>query len=331
MTTRGALLIAGGAGYIGAHCCKAVAATGFTPVCYDDLSTGHRSFVQWGPLVEGDIADSRLVADTIRRYDVRAVMHFAASSIIGDSIADPQTYYRNNVTGALGLLQGMREAGCTSIVLSSTGAVYGEAGRDPIPESAAGPAINPYGRSKYMIEQILADYRAAYGFSASVLRYFNASGADAEGRIGELRNPETHLIPRALMAILGHVTDFAIFGTDYDTPDGTAVRDYIHVDDLAEAHIAALVRLLEGGAGGTYNLGTGAGHSVREVVDAIRHETDEQVPLVHRARRAGDPPVLVADPRRARQELGFQARCSDLGTIIRSAWAWHQTAHPRIA
>ncbi|WP_257169845.1 UDP-glucose 4-epimerase GalE [Bradyrhizobium sp. SRS-191] len=330
MATRGALLIAGGAGYIGAHCCKAVAEAGFVPVCYDDLSTGHRSFVQWGPFVSGDIADSGKVADTIRRYDVQAVMHFAASSAIGQSIVDPQTYYRNNVTGALGLLQGMREAGCSSIVLSSTGAVYGEAGRDPIPEGAAGPAINPYGRSKYMIEQILTDYCTAYGFSASVLRYFNASGAAVERRIGELRDRETHLIPRALMAILGHVTDFAIFGTDYDTPDGTAVRDYIHVDDLADAHIAALERLLGGKAGGTYNLGTGGGHSVREVVDAIRRETGEQVPLVYRARRAGDPPVLVADPRLARQELGFMARRSDLGTIIRSAWAWHQTAHPRI-
>ncbi|NPU11101.1 UDP-glucose 4-epimerase GalE [Bradyrhizobium sp. 83002] len=331
MGTRGAILIAGGAGYIGAHCCRAVADNGFTPVCYDDLSTGHRSFVQWGPLVVDDIADSRAVAETIRRYDVQAVMLFAASSAIGESVVDPQRYYRNNVAGALGLLEGMREAGCRRLVFSSTGAVYGEAGPDPIPESAAGRAVNPYGRSKYMIEQILADYHAAYGLSAMALRYFNACGADAAGRIGELRDPETHLIPRALMAILGHVGDFAIFGTDYDTPDGTAVRDYIHVDDLAAAHIAALERLLAGDPGGTYNLGTGRGHSVREVVDAIREETGEHVPLVVRERRAGDPPILVADCRRAAQQLGFMPKRSDLGTIIRSAWAWHQRAHPRRA
>lgn len=330
MSTKGAILIAGGAGYIGAHCSKAVAEAGFLPIVYDNLTTGHSSFVQWGPLVVGDVADCIKVASTIRQYDVKAVMHFAASSAVGESVAEPQKYYLNNVAGTLGLLQGMREAGCSRLVFSSTGAVYGNAGREPIPESAAGPTVNPYGRSKYMIEQILADYRAAYGFSATALRYFNACGADASGAIGELRDPETHLIPRALMAILGHVPDFAIFGTDYETPDGTAVRDYIHVDDLAAAHIAAIARLLDGHSGGAYNLGTGSGYSVREIVDAIRNETGEQVPLVYRERRAGDPPILVADPSRAAQELGFKAQRSDLGHVIRSAWAWHQTAHPRI-
>ncbi|MGJ4910718.1 UDP-glucose 4-epimerase GalE [Bradyrhizobium sp. HKCCYLS2033] len=331
MGHNGAILVAGGAGYIGAHCCKAVAGAGYVPICYDNLSTGHRRFVRWGPLVVGDIADSARVADTIRAHGVGAVMHLAGPSTIGESVTDPEAYYLNNVAGSLRLLQGMREAGCARLVFSSTGAVYGDAGRDPIPESAAGSALNPYGRSKYMIEQILADYQAAYGLSAIVLRYFNAGGADASGLIGELRDPETHLIPRALMAILGHVPDFAIFGTDYDTPDGTAVRDYVHVDDLAAAHIAAVERLLQTGSGGTYNLGTGRGHSVREIVDAIGSETGEPVPLVVRARRAGDPPVLVADPRLARRELGFAAHRSDLGTIIRSAWSWHQTAHPRIA
>ncbi|CCE12224.1 UDP-glucose 4-epimerase (UDP-galactose 4-epimerase) (Galactowaldenase) [Bradyrhizobium sp. STM 3843] len=331
MGHKGAILIAGGAGYIGAHCGKAVAEAGFLPVCYDDLTTGHRSFVQWGPLVVGDIADSIKVATVIRQYDVQAVMHLAASSAVGESVADPQKYYLNNVVGTLGLLQGMRAAGCNRLVFSSTGAVYGNAGREPIPESAAGPTVNPYGRSKYMIEQILADYRAAYGFSSICLRYFNACGADASAVIGELRNPETHLIPRALMAILGHVADFAIFGTDYDTPDGTAVRDYIHVDDLGAAHIAAVELLLQGNPGGAFNLGTGTGCSVREIVDAIRTETGESVPLVYRERRAGDPAILVADPSQAERQLGFKARRSDLGTIIRSAWAWHQKAHPRIA
>jgi UDP-glucose 4-epimerase/UDP-arabinose 4-epimerase len=256
-------------------------------------------------------------------------MHFAAFSAVGESVADPQKYYTNNVTGTLGLLRGMREAGCDRLVFSSTGAVYGNAGRDPIPESAAGPTVNPYGRSKFMIEQMLADYRAAYQFKSVCLRYFNACGADASATIGELRDPETHLIPRALMALLGHVPDFAIFGEDYETPDGTAVRDYIHVDDLAAAHIAALELLLNGGAGGVFNLGTGTGYSVREVLDAIRAETGEAVPSVVRERRAGDPPILVADPSKSESGLGFKARRSDLGYIIRSAWAWHQKAHPR--
>jgi UDP-arabinose 4-epimerase len=331
MASNGAILITGGAGYIGSHCSKAVAEAGFLPVCYDNLTTGHRSFVQWGPLVVGDIADSIKIATTIRQFDVQAVMHVAASSLVGESVADPQAYYLNNVAGTLGLLQGMRASGCNRLVFSSTGAVYGNAGREPIPESAAGPTVNPYGRSKYMIEQILADYRAAYGFAAIALRYFNACGADASAAIGELRDVETHLIPRALMALQGHVADFAIFGDDYDTPDGTAIRDYVHVDDLAAAHIAALERLSQGHPGGVYNLGTGTGYSVREIVDAIRRETGMSVPLVMRERRAGDPAILVADPSLAERELGFTARCSDLPGIIRSAWAWHNKAHPRRA
>lgn len=330
MADKGAILVAGGAGYIGSHCSKAVAEAGFLPICYDNLTTGHRNFVQWGPLVVGDIADSIQVASVIRRHNVRAVMHFAASSAVGESVADPQKYYLNNVAGTLGLLQGMREAGCARLVFSSTGATYGNAGRDPILESAAGPTVNPYGRSKYMIEQILADYRAAYGFASVCLRYFNACGADASGTIGELRDPETHLIPRALMALQGHVGDFAIFGTDYDTPDGTAVRDYIHVDDLAAAHVAAINLLLQDSPGGVFNLGTGTGYSVKEIVDAIRRETGEDVPVVMRERRAGDPAILVANPTKSEQELGFKASRSDLGTIIRSAWAWHQKAHPRL-
>ena len=329
MTSRGSILITGGAGYIGSHCAKAVAEAGFVPVVYDSLSTGHRDFVQWGPLTIGDVADHGRIAATIRENNALAVMHFAAFSAVGESVADPQKYYVNNVAGTLGLLRGMREAGCDRLVFSSTGAVYGNAGRDPIPESAAGPAVNPYGRSKFMIEQILADHRAAYQFRSVCLRYFNACGADASATIGELRDPETHLIPRALMALLGHVADFAIFGEDYETPDGTAVRDYIHVDDLAAAHIAALEMLLNGGAGGVFNLGTGTGYSVRQVLDVIRAETGETVPTVVRERRAGDPPILVADPSNSERGLGFKATRSDLGYIIRSAWAWHQKAHPR--
>jgi UDP-arabinose 4-epimerase len=328
MAERGAILITGGAGYIGSHCSKAIAEAGFRPVSYDNLSTGHADFVQWGPLVVGDVSDRAKVAATIREHRIQAVMHFAALSAVGESVADPARYFINNIGGTLGLLQGMRDAGCERLVFSSTGAVYGDVGSEPIPETARGPIANPYGRSKFMIEQILCDYRSAYQFRSMSLRYFNACGADVSATIGELRDPETHLIPRALMALRGHVSDFAVFGTDYDTPDGTAVRDYIHVDDLAAAHIAALEALLGGSMGDVFNLGTGFGYSVRQILDAVRCETGLDVPLVFKERRAGDPPILVADPSKAKRKLGFTASRSDLPRIIRSAWAWHQKAHP---
>ena len=212
MSAKPAILVTGGAGYIGSHCCKALAEAGYQPICFDNLSTGHADFVQWGPLISGDVHDSASIAALIKAHDVKAVMHFAAFSAVGESVADPQKYYVNNLAGTLGLLRGMREANCDTLVFSSTGAVYGNAGRDPIPESAAGQTVNPYGRSKFAIEQILADYRSAYQFKSACLRYFNASGADPAATIGERRDPETHLIPRALMALQGHVSDFAIFG-----------------------------------------------------------------------------------------------------------------------
>jgi UDP-glucose-4-epimerase GalE len=229
----------------------------------------------------------------------------------------------------LSLLKAMLGQGCHRLVFSSTGAVYGNAGRDPIGENAAGAVVNPYGASKWMIEQILADYRRAYGMNSFCLRYFNACGAESSGSIGELRNPETHLIPRAMMALQGHVGDFAIFGDDYETPDGTAIRDYIHVVDLAAAHVRALGALLDVSRGGHYNLGTGSGFSVRQVLAAIEHETGLKVPLVTKPRRAGDPPILVADPSAAQADLGFVPACSDLSTILRSSWVWHQLAHPK--
>jgi len=329
MPEKGSILITGGAGYIGAHCSKAVAEAGFVPVCYDNLSTGHARFVQWGPLIRGDVHDSGKIASAIREHRVQAVMHFAAFSSVGESTADPQKYYVNNVGGTLALLRGMMDAGCDRLVFSSTGAVYGNAGRDPIPESAAGPTVNPYGRTKFMIEQILNDYRLAYRLNSMCLRYFNACGADASGMIGELRDPETHLIPRALMALQGHVSDFAVFGEDYDTPDGTAIRDYIHVDDLAVAHVTALSLLLGGDPGGAFNLGTGVGYSVRQILEAVQVETGARVPCEMRPRRPGDPPILVADPALAERRLGFKAGRSGLSNIVRSAWAWHQKAHPR--
>ena len=327
MSKRPAILVTGGAGYIGSHCCRALDAAGYVPVTYDNLSTGHRSFAT-GALVVGDIADKATLARTLAEHDIVAVMHFAASSLVGESVADPQKYYVNNLAGTLSLLAAMREAGCNRLVFSSTGAVYGNADSKALPESYPCAPINPYGASKWMIERVLSDYRGAYGLGSFALRYFNASGADASGEIGELRDHETHLIPRAMMALQGHVPDFAVFGDDYDTQDGTAIRDYIHVTDLAAAHLLALQLLLQGHAGGALNLGTGTGYSVREILRAIETETGRAVPHTVQPRRPGDPTYLVADPAAARKTLGFRTAHSDLPTIIRTAWAWHRKAHP---
>ncbi|WP_291863053.1 UDP-glucose 4-epimerase GalE [Bradyrhizobium sp.] len=322
-----AILVTGGAGYIGSHCCRALAAAGYHPVVFDNFSTGHRDFVT-GSLVTGDLADKAKLAQAFAQHEIVAVMHFAASSLVGESVVDPQKYYANNLAGTLSLLQTMRDAGCNRLVFSSTGAVYGNADSKALPESYACAPINPYGASKLMVERVLADYRGAYGLGSFALRYFNASGADPSGGIGELRDNETHLIPRAMMALQGHVPDFAVFGDDYDTPDGTAIRDYIHVTDLAAAHVQALQLLLQGHGGGVFNLGTGTGYSVREVLGAIAAETGRAVPQVVRPRRSGDPTYLVADPTAARQTLKFRTAHSDLPTIIRTAWAWHRKAHP---
>jgi UDP-glucose-4-epimerase GalE len=327
----GAILVTGGAGYVGAHACKTLRRAGFTPVVLDNLSTGHESFVRWGPLVQGDIRDTDTVSHTIRAYHVEAVLHFAASAYVGESVTDPQKYYENNVAGSLSLLTAMLAAGCRKLVFSSTCAIYGVPEKTPISEMTPQNPVNPYGASKAMVERMLCDYERAYGIGAIALRYFNASGADPESEIGELRDPETHLIPRAMMAIQGYVPDFAVFGTDYPTPDGTAIRDYIHVSDLAEAHVAALQHLLVGKTGGAFNLGTGRGHSVQQVLDTIAAETGANLSVANDSRREGDPPVLVADASLSRTELGFAPRLSDLKTIIETAWAWHRRAHPRLA
>jgi UDP-glucose 4-epimerase len=327
MNDRPAVLVTGGAGYIGSHGCRALAAAGYHPVVFDNFSTGHRHFVT-GSLVTGDLADKSALAHAFAQHQIVAVMHFAASSLVGESVTDPQKYYTNNLAGTLSLLQAMREAGCDRLVFSSTGAVYGNADSKALPESYPCAPINPYGASKWMIERVLADYRGAYGLGSFALRYFNASGADASGEIGELRDNETHLIPRAMMALQGHVSDFAVFGDDYPTPDGTAIRDYIHVTDLAAAHVLALQLLLQGHAGGVFNLGTGTGYSVREILAAIAAETGRAVPHAVKPRRPGDPTYLVADPAAARETLKFRTAHSDLPTIIRTAWAWHRKAHP---
>ena len=327
MNDRPAILVTGGAGYIGSHCCRALNRAGYHPVVFDNFSTGHRSFVT-GTLVTGDLADKAALARAFAQHEIVAVMHFAASSLVGEFVADPQKYYINNLAGTLSLLEAMRTAGCNRLVFSSTGAVYGNADSNALPESYPCAPINPYGASKWMIERVLADYRGAYGLGSFALRYFNASGADASGDIGELRDNETHLIPRAMMALQGHVPDFAVFGDDYDTPDGTAIRDYIHVTDLAAAHLLALQLLLQGHRGGAFNLGTGTGFSVREILGAIATETGRAVPHVVKPRRPGDPTYLVADPTAARETLNFRTAHSDLPTIIRTAWAWHRKAHP---
>ena len=322
--SRMAILVTGGAGYIGSHCCKALYESGYLPVCLDDLSTGHEEFVKWGPFINASVADSNSVANAISKFEISAVIHLAASSLVGESVADPQKYYMNNVAGTLALLRTMIEQDCKTMVFSSTGAVYGDAGGGAIREDAAGKPVSPYGVSKWMVERILQDYGHAYGLKAICLRYFNASGADASGLIGEWRDQETHLIPRAMMALQGQIAELQIFGVDYDTLDGTAVRDYIHVTDLAAAHIAALRKLSTGFPGGSFNLGTGNGFSVRQVLSSIGNVTGRTVPTTIRARRDGDPTFIVADPSAARDVLQFRPAYSDLDTIIRSAWNWHQ-------
>lgn len=323
------ILVTGGAGYVGAHACKSLAAVGFKPTVFDNLATGHRDFVRWGPFIQGDIRDAGSVEHAIHTSEAVAVLHFAGSAYVRESIVDPAKYYDNNVFGTLSLLAGMRAAGCSRLVFSSTCAVYGEPTTNPISESTLTAPVNPYGASKWMIERILADFGAAYGTRTISLRYFNACGADEAAEIGEKRDPETHLIARALMTLQGHITDFAVFGTDFATRDGTAVRDYVHVSDLADAHVLALRQLLEGGTGGTYNLGTGTGRSVREILHAIAHVTGQHVPEVQASRHLGEPARLVADPTLARTRLGFHPSRSDLHTIIRTAWNWHQRAHPK--
>jgi UDP-glucose 4-epimerase/UDP-arabinose 4-epimerase len=321
------ILVVGGAGYIGAHTCKALAKEGYQPVVYDNLVSGHRRFVKWGELVEADIHDWAALAQTLKRYDIEAVIHLAAFAFVGESVAEPQKYYLNNVAGTLSLLRGMREAGCKKLVFSSTCSVYTGTAEQPLGEHGTHNAPNPYGASKFMVERILSDYRAAYGLQSIVLRYFNACGADPDGEIGELHDPEERLIPRAMMALQGYITDFAVHGDDFPTPDGTAIRDYVHVSDLADAHVTALGRVCDGQQG-TYNLGTGTGYSVKQVLDAIESETGRKLPRVFGPRRPGDVPVLVADPSSAKVELGFTASRSALTTIVQTAWAWHLTAHP---
>jgi UDP-glucose-4-epimerase GalE len=323
------VLVTGGAGYVGAHTCKALAKAGYNPVVYDNLSTGHEDFVRWGPLIKADIRDHETLREVMSSHDISAVLHFAACAYVGESVINPQKYYDNNVTGTLSLLRAMLDTDISTIVFSSSCAIYGEPDRVPITEAAPKQPVNTYGASKLMIERVLSDYTRAYGIRSIALRYFNAAGADPDGEVGELRDPETHLIPRAMMAIQGYLSDFAVFGCNYPTPDGTAIRDYIHVVDLAEAHLAALRRLQDGKPGGAYNLGTGQGYSVKQVLKAITNDTGKELRTPMGLRREGDPAELIADASLGRRELGWSPHLSDLKTIVRTAWAWHRRAHPR--
>ena len=319
------ILVTGGAGYIGSHTCKALALAGHEVRVYDNLSTGFRALVKWGELVEGDILDKEKLQACLHEWRPDGLIHFAAFSQVGESVSNPGKYVRNNVAGTLSILESMHAAGVRNIVVSSTAAVYGIPERCPITEDAPAAPINPYGETKLFMEWMLADFARAYGLSWTALRYFNAAGADPEGECGECHQPETHLIPRALMAMTGEITDFRIMGDDYPTPDGTCIRDYIHVSDLASAHVLAMERLCRGGDGQglSLNLGTGNGISVREILTAAAEVTNRRLNYAVGSRRAGDPPVLIADGSRAQKMLCWSAQRSSVETILADAWKWY--------
>ena len=319
-------MVTGGAGYIGSHAAKALSRAGYRVVVYDNLIAGHREAVKYGPLVEGDISDVAAVRDAIRRHRIFAVMHFAAFLDVGESVREPARYYRNNVIGALGVLEAMAAESVRYFVLSSTCATYGEPRETPIGETHPQHPINSYGETKLAIERALPHFERAHGLRSAALRYFNAAGADPDGEIGEDHAPEIHLIPRAIDAAIGG-QGLQVFGGDYPTPDGTCLRDYIHVSDLADAHVRALDVLVETARSGAYNLGTGVPQSVRQVIDTVERVSGRRVPWTLAPRRAGDPAALYAAVGKAQAELGWTPRFPDLETIVRTAWAWRQS-HP---
>lgn len=319
------VLVTGGAGYIGSHTCKALAEAGHTPVTYDNLVYGHRQFVKWGPFVEGELGDGAHLARTFREYAIDAVIHFAAYAYVGESMTDPGKYFRNNVVNTLTLLDTMVANQVKHIVFSSTCATYGIPERVPIDEAHPQRPVNPYGESKLFVEKALHWHGVAHDLRWFALRYFNAAGADPDGELGEEHDPETHLIPLVIKTALGQRSHVDVFGTDYPTPDGTAIRDYIHVRDLADAHVRALQHLRKGQPSAVANLGTGTGHSVKEVIDMVEKVTGKKVNARLAPRRPGDPPALVADPHHAKMLLGWQPQSSDLKTIIETAWRWHST------
>jgi UDP-glucose 4-epimerase/UDP-arabinose 4-epimerase len=318
-----AILVAGGAGYIGAHTCLRLAAAGYLPVTLDNLATGHREAVKWGPLAVGDIRDVETVGALVRQHDIKAAIHFAAYSLVAESVADPVKYFDNNVGAGSLFLGALADAGVEAVVFSSTASVYGVPERSPVAEDAAKAPINPYGASKLAVEGLLAALAAAGKMRHTSLRYFNAAGAAESGEIGEAHDPETHLIPNLLAAARPGARPMTLFGSDYPTPDGTAVRDYVHVIDLADVHILALRRLLEGGDSQAWNVGSGEGASNRQVLTAAERVLGRPIPHTVGPRRAGDPPALVADPSRLKAALGWTPKLSDLDSIIATAARWH--------
>ncbi|MDR9775835.1 UDP-glucose 4-epimerase GalE [Rhizobium hidalgonense] len=313
------ILVTGGAGFIGSHICKTLSRAGMVPVTYDNLSTGHADSVRWGPLIRADLADAATLRRTLAEFSPDCVIHCGANAYVGESVEMPRKYYRNNVVGSLTLLEACLDQEIDRIVFSSSCATYGVPASLPIREETPQHPVNPYGRTKLIFEMALEDFAAAYGIRFAALRYFNAAGADPDGELAERHQPETHLIPRALLAAAGRLERLDIFGTDYRTEDGTCVRDYIHVSDLAQAHLAAVNHLIADGGSLSVNLGSGRGTSVREILEAIHRATGREVPVRYHPRRAGDPPILVADTARAKAELGFVPALSDIDTIIRTA------------
>lgn len=318
------ILVTGGAGYIGSHACKALAAAGYTPVTFDNLVYGHEWAVKWGPFERGDLLDRARLDEVIKQYRPEAVMHFAAYAYVGESVENPGKYYRNNFVGSLNLLEAMREHEVQQLVFSSTCATYGNPVRIPIDESHPQQPINPYGVTKLMAERMMKDFSHSHAIHFVALRYFNAAGADPDGEVGEVHEPETHLIPLVLQAALGQRPYIAIFGNDYDTPDGTCIRDYIHVADLAGAHVLALEYLRKGKESTAFNLGNGQGFSVKEVIDTARKVTGCDIQVKNEKRRAGDPRKLIGDAARIRAELSWSPQYPSLEYIIESAWKWHK-------
>ena len=320
------MLVTGGAGYIGSHAAKALSRAGYQVVVFDNLGAGHREAVKYGELVEGDVTDPEAIGAALDRYAVGAVMHFAAYLDVGESVREPVKYYRNNVGGALSVLEAMAARSVSSFIFSSTCATYGEPVETPITETHPQRPINSYGETKLTVERALPHFERAYGIHSVALRYFNAAGADPDGEIGEDHAPEIHIIPRAIEAAIGG-RGVQVFGDDYPTPDGTCLRDYVHVSDLADAHVRALDAVVDSDRSTAYNLGTGVPHSVREVIDRVERVSGRPVPWTLAPRRAGDPAVLYANADKARAELGWTPRFPDLDSIVRDAWNWHR-AHP---
>ena len=320
------VLITGGAGYIGSHTAKTMARAGFTPVTLDNMSFGHPWAVKWGPLEQGELANVDFVRSIIRKHKIEAVVHFAANAFVGESMTDPRKYFQNNAVNTLNLLNVMLDEKVKTIVFSSTCATYGDPIRVPIDETHPQNPVNPYGESKLFVEKMLKWYGQAYGLRWTALRYFNASGADPDGEIGEDHDPETHLIPLIIQAAMGTRPNIGVFGTDWPTPDGTAIRDYIHVMDLADAHVKAVQRLVKGEESTAFNLGTGKGSTVREVIHAVEKVSGKKVKVVDSPRRPGDPPALVADAKKANTVLGWNCRYPGIETIVEHAWKWHSSA-----